>query len=705
MSRSTQTRVTNKLPLPLDTRRTQSSRQWFLEAEEDARTPVFHHNRLRCFIGGEETFRHIAASIQRARTSIEIVCWGFDPAMELIRDQSHAWPRGETWASLLHGAAVGRWTDGRPVQVRILSWFDALGERAVANMPGYVDASMTPLDTAQQARLKSLLEPARTPSAQTASLSIAQKRRRRDEANRLWYTLVKSGQLESLSLRVRNGDAPAIQRLLSAQNMSLTLAERLGMERLGTYHQKTILIDYDDTREGARPKGYVMGLNSVTDYWDTRAHLHTDPRRGEGWEGAIPDDAPNLKPYQDFACLIEGEALVMVSKNFTEAWNAASGPPKGKGRNIVRGHDLQAPPAHLTQNLAGPRQSAQIVRTQPERDGGENSIERLYHQVACSARHYIYIENQYFQHAGWVSHLKRQRKAYVAMHRKVGSQAADIPNLHLMVVTPTPERKQMVPRTHDALKELGHGNSMPRQSDMLDAEIKRYKEDKARYEQVWGQHRALSLDGGQPYVLPPEPQLSDVARTYLEAGGDQTDEDIRKGMEKSLLLKTLVASLWTFDANHVETQRQGRAQLRDMERSNPNTPQEARKAKQWRDQLRAQRYREIYIHSKLMLADDSVFTLGSANLNVRSFAADGEINVVSDCPETSERLRREVWGMHSGGAQYCEGGTARFADMAKAFRAWEDLISANGDARDRGDPITGFLVPLRDERTSRFRLG
>lgn len=273
MSRSTQTRVTNKLPLPLDTRRTQSSRQWFLEAEEDARTPVFHHNRLSCFIGGEETFRHIAASIQRARTGIEIVCWGFDPAMELIRDQSHAWPRGETWASLLHGAAVGRWTDGRPVQVRILSWFDALGERAVANMPGYVDASMTPLDAAQQARLKSLLEPARTPSAQTASLSIAQKRRRRDEANRLWYTLVKSGQLESLSLRVRNGDAPAIQRLLSAQSMSLTLAERLGMERLGTYHQKTILIDYDDTREGARPKPQPVTTSAHQLPPQDRAHI------------------------------------------------------------------------------------------------------------------------------------------------------------------------------------------------------------------------------------------------------------------------------------------------------------------------------------------------------------------------------------------------------------------------------------------------
>ncbi|MBU7572504.1 MAG: phospholipase [Hydrogenophaga sp.] len=701
MSKATQTRVTNKLPLPLDTRRTQSSRQWFLEAKEDAHSPVFHHNTLRCFIAGEEAFRHIAASIQRARKSIEIVCWGFDPAMELVRDPSHHWPRGDTWASLLHGAAVGRWSDGQPVQVRILSWFDALGEMAVSNMPGYVDAPMTPLSAAQQARLAALLEPVRTPGAAAATLSTAEKRQRREEANRLWYTLAKSGQLDNLSLRVRHGDAPAIQRLLSAQSMQLTLAERLGMERLGTYHQKTILIDYDDTRDSARPRGYVMGLNSVTDYWDTRAHLHTDPRRGEGWEGAVPDAAPNLKPYQDYACLIEGQALMMVSKNFTEAWNAASGPPKGKGRDLVRSHALNAPPPHLTHHLSGPRQSAQILRTQPARDGGENSIERLYHHVAGSARHYLYIENQYFQHAGWVNHLKHQRKAYVAMHRKVGSQAADIPHLHLMVVTPTPERKQMVPRTHDALKELGHGNSMPRQSDMLDAEIKRYKQDKARHEQMREQLQTLNPQGTPPYVLPPEPQLSDVARTYLEAGGDQQDQDIRFALQDEMGLRTLVASLWTFDANYIETQREGRAQLRDLERQQKGSAS----AKALRDRLRDQRYREIYIHSKLMIADDSVFTLGSANLNVRSFAADGELNVVSDCPDTSERLRRQVWAMHSGGAEFCEGGTARFADMTKAFDRWQRLIDANGKAKIDGKPITGFLVPMLDERTSRFRLG
>ena len=82
--------------------------------------------------------------------------------------------------------------------------------------------------------MKALLEPVRTSAALSSSVSVSEKRQRRGEANHLWYTLVKSGQLESLSLRVRNGDTPAIQRLLSAQPMELSLAERLGMERLGT---------------------------------------------------------------------------------------------------------------------------------------------------------------------------------------------------------------------------------------------------------------------------------------------------------------------------------------------------------------------------------------------------------------------------------------------------------------------------------------
>ena len=34
--------------------------------------------------------------------------------------------------------------------------------------------------------------------------------------------------------------------------------------------------------DGSRAVGYVKGLNSVTDYWDTEAHLIEDPRRETG---------------------------------------------------------------------------------------------------------------------------------------------------------------------------------------------------------------------------------------------------------------------------------------------------------------------------------------------------------------------------------------------------------------------------------------
>lgn len=707
MNTTTSTLVENTVPLPTDGRQTCSSMQWLLESPQDAHAPVFHNNTLGYFICGEDAFRSIAAHIKRAKVSIDIVCLGLDPAMELTRDQSTHWPRGETWASLLYGAATGQWNNGKPVQVRILSWFDFLGEMAAANMPGFVDASNAPLSSKEVAHMQTLLTPSNAPIKRTA-FAESDKRARREDANALWYTLAKSGQLKSLSLRVRHGDSEAIQKVLSGQTLGLTLAERLGIEKLGTHHQKTILIDYDDTSPEAKPSGYVMGLNSLTDYWDTSAHLHSDPKRGEGWEGCIPNKETTLMPYQDYACRMEGEALVMLSKNFTEAWNKAGG-GNGKGANLARTHNPHAPPRHLTQNLAGPRKSAQIVRTLPDKEGGENTIQRLYYQVATSARHYIYVENQYFQYAPWVKHLKEQRRAYADLHRKAGSNALDIPNLHLMVVLPTPERKQMVPRTHDAIKELGFGSSMPKQSEMLEAEIKRYKRSRDQYDLDLARYNAATPAQRQFLSQPRAPKLGDVAQTFMDSVGGQTDATIQKQLEKVHGLRALVASLWTYDHNFNETQKEGLAQLRLMEhnRDNPKDPQNpywVTNTRNFEQGLIAQRFREIYIHSKLMIADDSMFTLGSANMNARSFATDGEINVATDCRFTSEQLRRDVWTLHSGGSQYCDGGTARFADMARAFKAWQELISNNGKAKKRGDAITGFLVPLLDERTSKIRL-
>jgi phosphatidylserine/phosphatidylglycerophosphate/cardiolipin synthase-like enzyme len=59
--------------------------QWRLEQQCDADTPVFYYNNLSVYICGEDSFRKIAEDIKSAEKSIDIVCWGFDPAMELTR--------------------------------------------------------------------------------------------------------------------------------------------------------------------------------------------------------------------------------------------------------------------------------------------------------------------------------------------------------------------------------------------------------------------------------------------------------------------------------------------------------------------------------------------------------------------------------------------------------------------------------------------
>jgi phosphatidylserine/phosphatidylglycerophosphate/cardiolipin synthase-like enzyme len=195
-----------------------------------------------------------------------------------------------------------------------------------------------------------------------------------------------------------------------------------------------------------------MGLNAVTDYWDTKDHVFNDPRRAQNFEGDDKDHSvgknwehassgqPTVKPYQDYVCRVEGDAVAAVYKNFVEAWNQAQAKGKGAGASIPGNVDLKAPPARLTRQLTAANSRAQILRTLPKQEGGERSIERLYYQAASNARHYLYIENQYFQNTDWVRAVKAARQAFVQgfANARPALGMAQVPPLHVMVVTPTP---------------------------------------------------------------------------------------------------------------------------------------------------------------------------------------------------------------------------------------------------------------------------
>ncbi|MDP9603232.1 UNVERIFIED_ORG: phosphatidylserine/phosphatidylglycerophosphate/cardiolipin synthase-like enzyme [Variovorax paradoxus] len=712
------------VPISESQRSTMGSAQWLLEKPEDAKTPVYHANNLDLFICGEDAFNQIAADLKSAKDSVDIICWGFDPAMELTRNGTR-WPRGETWGGLLRDVAEGKFNGGKPVQVRLLSWYGFIGSDLLGgnNMPGYgKDADFDIRQAASRGIAGAAMPGGR--KALPPPAEPTEPKDRREVFNSRWYRAVFEGKLPNLSIRTRDVSEKAVKESLRAEPGKRGMIESAGFQKVATDHQKTILIDYE-LNGGASAVGYVMGLNSVTDYWDTTQHLFHDPRRGEAWEG-LGESLPDLKPYQDYACRIRGAALVAVSKNFTDAWNRAA----GKGSKLARTHELSKPPAGLARNLDERGQRAQIVRTQPEER--DKSIQRLYRQASSFARNYLYVENQYFQYTDWANQLKDARTGFVRGWQSGGRSPGDLPDLHVMVVIPTPERVQMVPRTYDTVKALGRGDSMPDQDKSVEDELKRNRQQQAS----WDEHVKRQAEKGEV----PDPDMAPAPLSPLaQSAKDAGDKRELPRLLQSLGLRVLVGSLWTYDyawttAKFSVFERQRRDQQRyDEQRASyeksqkeynefvkratavgarpfwgpmggvPPTPPVNRKKEI--DAAIAQRYREIYIHSKLLMIDDGFFTLGSANLNLRSMAVDAEINVASDDVEKTTDLRRRVWSLHSGKAEFCDGGDASPRAVKRAFDAWEQLMNDNAAKRPKGDAPTGFIFPFADSRSSWIRFG
>lgn len=451
------------------------SGQWLLEQPDDPEQ--WTRTELDVKICGQKGFEAIADDILHARQSIDIICYGFDPAMEVQRKGSQ-WPRGTTFGDLLAQRALAG------VRIRVLCWYGPVG----AKMPGAGEAVAR---VARRPRETLGKEQMYMPSPHFVALPGMTIQTARREFNINWYAQVFAGDIRNLSFRTRRMSGRAADAGLAADPHAPARGrvETFGMEVTATHHQKTILIDYDlDDGRGAR--GYVMGLNSLTDYWDTAEHKFCDPLRGKGWEG--DGGEPDLMPYQDYACRIRGNALIDVDKNFCDAWNRTRATEKG-GESAAAVHKRQK---GLAADI-GVSRHAQIVRTQPE-EKTEQSVRRLYQQAAKFARKYVYVENQYFQYAPWIEQLKAERKSYrdglqsgKNNYGKDNGPPPEIPWLHVIAITPTPEMLFMVPRTHDMVKALGHGESMPSQDKRIEDELKRHREDTARYEQAMVQYEKV----------------------------------------------------------------------------------------------------------------------------------------------------------------------------------------------------------------------
>jgi phosphatidylserine/phosphatidylglycerophosphate/cardiolipin synthase-like enzyme len=648
-------------------RTSSSSSQWLLE-KQHATHPICDNNEVKVFICGEEGFKDIAAQIEAAKESIDICCWGFDPAMELVRE-SGMWPRGPTYGDLLIAAGkriVGKRAD-KHVAVRLLVWYD--GAAAVIdsmnprNMPGYTHDTSSlrdaPLTEAASEALsaKNSLALAEAAGKVDKYLTMEQIhiRARRDYC-RAWYMAAFRGWLKGVQIRTRAGDTNAVKKSLASelQPPDDWSKERGGMTRFGTHHQKPILIDFY-YNDGAKAVGYVMGLNSVTDYWDTAEHKFEDSRRERELARSYKPDLDHytMKPFRDYACRIDrGRALVALYTNFVKAWERAE---PDKKKYAVSELGSRAMPKNLWKPAPTGSPQVQILRTQPEE--GDKTIKDLYlnaTDLATRAAGYLYLENQYFQWEEWAQRLLRVRKQSMkqwnASRTGAGLPLENMPVMHVFIVIPVPEQEGMIPRTYDTLATLGQQAHMGGQAEM----IKNANEHPQHQYAATGFGPAVDMGVSVPEVVEHANKISKPDAITLET---------------QFGIKVCTAMLNACGS--------------DGKRFN---------------------YREIYIHSKLLLIDDTFFTLGSANLNQRSMAVDSEINVATVDPVCARDLRKRIWGQLSGKPEGDGGGGSR-AEIAEAFSTWVETMDANDIQQKKGLRMTGFLLPLADKRSSTSRVG
>jgi phosphatidylserine/phosphatidylglycerophosphate/cardiolipin synthase-like enzyme len=608
---------------------------WWVRTPEKVYSPR-HGCELEPVICGENLFRRLDQDIRNATHCVDIISWGFDPGMVLVRGA--AAQAGQRAGELLREVA-GR--KDYPVKVRIVIWHDDVAAQfLMKNMPGYYGLQFPAIGCSRSGYYSE----------------------DHQFYNAEWFQKACAGELTNIELRIRKVSASLLKQSLAGE-AAPGGASATAAKLYASHHQKMILIDYPKPSIAV---GYVMGHNFVTDFWDTEQHLFCDPRRerfhkkdpSEAWkQGQVftPDgpgyqpsedeinrkqravqayldkDSWVTKPYQDVSCRMRGPVLWDLNHNFCQAWQESERPKSLMGEL----HPLSPLPVRLAQKatkavvdavqrepefivqrqalhsfafkLEHGQHSAQLLRTQPLH--GEKSIKECYANMTRQIQHYIFIQNQYVQYEPWAQHLKE----CVQRLREGGY----LKPIYVFILTSTPESDGMDLPTYDVAKQLGQSETMEHE----------HKE---------------SLDRAKSGKAPRPATPEDLA----ESG-----------------INVVMGSLWTCAAH-------------------PS-----------KGALRATDYEEIYIHTKIAIVDDAAFTIGSANLNLRSMALDSELNVLSDAMDVAYKLRCDLFAQCSG-----EPGPAQFASMAAAFGFWKTSMEINFNRMSGGTVLKSQLLKFRVAR-------
>lgn len=144
-----------------------------------------------------------------------------------------------------------------------------------------------------------------------------------------------------------------------------------------SHHQKIVVIDDCVAVCG--------GIDMTSDRWDTRAHVHADPRR------RLPGGRI-YHPWHDVSMMMEGEVAVALSELGRARWKRAG----GKAMEPCRPQDHSPWPAKLVPEFENVEIG--IARTRASHADAHEilEIEALFVEHIRRAKRFVYAETQYF---------------------------------------------------------------------------------------------------------------------------------------------------------------------------------------------------------------------------------------------------------------------------------------------------------------------
>lgn len=270
--------------------------------------------------------------------------------------------------------------------------------------------------------------------------------------------------------------------------------------------------------------------------------------------------------------------------------------------------------------------AGQVLRTYPENDpnfSADDGIKLAYDQsIIQRPRIFAYLENQYLQLAEWAKLLKTKAQETQEFYKASGAETNP---LSVFVVTCLQERTGMLKRHQEMLKEWGKGGQL---TQMQKKEDEREEREQRRNPQT---SEGVAED---PIASP-----TDSAGMPTQGGGPSADSTDNKPPEHSGSnpIAVNLAMLRTFERQEKYTDTgffgetiegmfsylSGKKRIDEFDDETIKEQQDKFESGKdldfWQNVIHPSRfYSEIYIHTKLAVVDDHVFTMGSANLNLRS---------------------------------------------------------------------------------------